>query len=453
MRSQKLGFLRSLLCKWQSQATLIGKLVLPVLLLIRLVTLGSAVQTAWLDDDEFTCDTQQPGCTESCYDAFIPLVPTRLWTLQLVLVLAPGLVFLCYLIHLTNQENRVRREDDEVKGHALGVYIACMVSVILVEVGFLVAQSLLYGFSMNVYLLCGAPPCPHRVECTMPSAQQKTVYLLIMFTASCVSVVLSLVELGCVLLRFKPWLRQPDRAKALQSGSVVEQSQSFLSDLLNLWHSHAGLLGKTILPVLQLIRLVIVGAAVKPVWHNDLKNFVCNSAQPGCSQAAFSLVSAFSLHQYWTLQVVLVLAPGLVFFCYLVHLIIMRKKVNRQVLGAYLGLLSAVILLEVGFAVGQALGFGFSLSTTVIAVTSTCSYRINCYVSHATEKSLFMVIMFSVGCLSGLLTLVEMTVTKTEEGAEEGEAMAKTPEQKQPEHLGTADWLSCQEGGRLYRGQ
>lgn len=46
---------------------------------------------------------------------FVNIVITASVVLQLLLVLAPGLVFLCYLIHLINQEN-------QVKQHAATIY-------------------------------------------------------------------------------------------------------------------------------------------------------------------------------------------------------------------------------------------------------------------------------------------------------------------------------------------
>nr|XP_020456394.1 gap junction Cx32.2 protein-like [Monopterus albus] len=413
MHIQEMGFLSSLLCKWQSQATFIGKAVLPVLLLIRMVILGAAAQTAWVDDEQdFECDTQQPGCSVACYNEFTPVSAERFWTLQLVLVWAPGLVFLCYLIHLTIQENQVRRGDGEVKGHALGAYLACMVSVILVEVGFTVAQPIVFGFQARNDQLCSVSPCPFRVDCASPHAWEKTAFLGIMLAASCASLLLCVVELVCVLCRARQ--RQPDGAKALRSTSQVKERQCFLSQLLSLWHSHAGLLGRTVLPVLQLMRLVILGAAVQPVWHKDFNDFICNTLQPGCSQTAFNQASFFPLHHYWTLQVVLVLAPALIFFCYLVHLVFKGKQEapgaqdKSYVNGAYLGQLSAVFLLEVAFAVGQAVTFGFSLSTNISVYSTLCHHRVDCFISQANEKTLFMNIMFSVACLSALLTVVEM---------------------------------------------
>ncbi|XP_039462853.1 gap junction alpha-3 protein-like isoform X3 [Oreochromis aureus] len=408
MTSQKLGFLSSVLCKWHAQATVIGKSLLPVLLLIRFVILGAAVQTVWLNDEgKFQCNTQRPGCEVTCFDAVTPLSLPRLWTLQLVLVLAPGLVFLCYLIHLTNQETQVQRGNDEVKGHTLSVYRACMAFVIVVEVGCSAAQWCLYGFELSTDFSCGRSPCPMRVDCFLSHAWEKTVFLRIMFTASSVSILLNVVEAVC-MLRAK--LRRTDGGETLQSGSQVEES--FLSRLLALWHSHAGFLGKTVLPVLQLVRIVLVGAAVQPVWSNNY--FVCNTLQPGCSSPGYNAVFPFSVHRYWTLQVVFVLAPGLIYFSYLVHLLVTQKQsetgtvIKRQSLWAYLGFLSAVVLLELGFAVGQCLNYGVLLPSMFGLYTHQCDDIMKCYFSQPTEKSVFMLIMLVLALLSVLLTLVEM---------------------------------------------
>ncbi|XP_063323664.1 gap junction alpha-3 protein-like [Pelmatolapia mariae] len=410
MTNQKSGFLSSVLCKWHAQATLIGKYLLPVLLLIRFVMLGAAVQTVWLNDrEEFLCSTQQPGCEVTCFDAVTPLSLPRLWTLQLVLVLAPGLVFLCYLIHLTNQETQVRNSAEGVKGHTLAAYRACVVFVILVEVGCIVAQWCLYGFKLSTDFSCGRSPCPMRVDCFLPRAWDKTVFLRIMFTASSMSILLNVVEAVC-MLRAK--LRRTDGGETLQSGSEVEES--VLSRLLALWHSHAGFLGKIVLPVLQLVQIVLVGAAVQPLWSHDLKYFVCDTDQRACSREAYNFAFPFSWHQYWTLQVVFVLAPGLIYFSYLVYLLVTQKQsetgtvIKRQTLWAYLGFLSAVVLLELGFAVGQCLNYGVLLPSMFRLYTRRCVDIIKCYFSQPTEKSVFMIIMLVLALLSVLLTLVEM---------------------------------------------
>lgn len=109
----------------------------------------------------------------------------------------------------------------------------------LLQVVFVVTQSLLCGFWVNVNYTCESSPCPFRVDCVIPHAGQKTVFLFVMFVTSCVSLLLSAVELVCVIVRN----RQPDDTEAFQSRSDVEESPCFLRQLLILWHSHAGLLG------------------------------------------------------------------------------------------------------------------------------------------------------------------------------------------------------------------
>lgn len=112
------------------------------------------------------------------------------------------------------------------------------------QVGFILVQFFLYGFWVETLYICALNPCPHTVARFMANAQERTVFLVIMFSASCVSLLLSVAEAVCVLLRAKPWNRQPDSAKALRSESKVEEKSYFLVQLLLRRHSHAGLLGQ-----------------------------------------------------------------------------------------------------------------------------------------------------------------------------------------------------------------
>ncbi|XP_029377489.1 gap junction delta-3 protein-like [Echeneis naucrates] len=67
-----------------------------------------------------------------------------------------------------------------------------------------------------------------------------------------------------------------------------------------------------------------------------------------------------------------------------------------------------------GICNGQALIFGFSQSASYVASNAICCHKIECITSKAAEKTTFMVIMFSVALLSGLLTLLELcTVLKS----------------------------------------
>lgn len=105
------------------------------------------------------------------------------------------------------------------------------------QVGFVVAQKLLYSFSVHSHLVCAEQSC-HTTECNVPHAEENSFFLVVMFTASCVSVLLNAVELLHVLLRARR-----GQLVSADEEPEVEERRSFLAQLLALWSSHAGLLG------------------------------------------------------------------------------------------------------------------------------------------------------------------------------------------------------------------
>lgn len=102
------------------------------------------------------------------------------------------------------------------------------------------AQPFLYGFSVQSEFVCQSYPCPHTLECGIAHAQEKSAFLLIMFTASCVSLLLNLIELVYVLATAARKRRSNNSA---EDKSEVEERGGFLTRLLSLWHSRAALLG------------------------------------------------------------------------------------------------------------------------------------------------------------------------------------------------------------------
>ena len=63
------SFLGRLLENAQEHSTVIGKVWLTVLFIFRILVLGAAAEEVWGDEQsDFTCNTQQPGCENVCYD-------------------------------------------------------------------------------------------------------------------------------------------------------------------------------------------------------------------------------------------------------------------------------------------------------------------------------------------------------------------------------------------------
>ncbi|MBN3271637.1 CXD2 protein, partial [Polyodon spathula] len=64
------------------------------------------------------------------------------------------------------------------------------------EIGFLAGQYFLYGFSVPGRVACERYPCVKEVECYVSRPTEKTVFLVFMFAVSGVSVLLNLAELN-----------------------------------------------------------------------------------------------------------------------------------------------------------------------------------------------------------------------------------------------------------------
>ncbi|KAJ7994754.1 hypothetical protein DPEC_G00252760 [Dallia pectoralis] len=66
----------------------------------------------------------------------------------------------------------------------------------LLEVGFVAAQWLLFGFHVPVHFLCQATPCRQHVDCYVSRPTEKTIFLLFMFCVGVFCILLNLLELN-----------------------------------------------------------------------------------------------------------------------------------------------------------------------------------------------------------------------------------------------------------------
>ncbi|XP_039544372.1 gap junction alpha-1 protein-like [Pimephales promelas] len=216
-----------LLEKVHEHSTVVGKAWLSVLFIFRIVLLGSAVESAWNDEQTaFKCNTQQPGCENVCYDKSFPISHVRLWVLQIIFVSTPTLLYFAHVIYTIHQEGKKTEAENQgsetrkkkkkkmkkKKGAILYTYIISLLSKSIFEVVFLVIQWYIYGFSLSEVYTCERWPCPHRVDCFLSRPTEKTVFIIIMLVVSLVSLVLNVTELFCELYKqkFKPEEDQDD---------------------------------------------------------------------------------------------------------------------------------------------------------------------------------------------------------------------------------------------------
>uniref|UniRef100_A0A3P9AVD1 Gap junction protein n=1 Tax=Maylandia zebra TaxID=106582 RepID=A0A3P9AVD1_9CICH len=229
------SFLGRLLENAQEHSTVIGKVWLTVLFIFRILVLGAAAEEVWGDEQsDFTCNTQQPGCENVCYDEAFPISHIRFWVLQIIFVSTPTLIYLGHVLHIVRMEEKRREREEElrkagrhqddhdplyhngvgdgggkkekppirdehgkirIRGALLRTYIFNIIFKTLFEVGFILGQYFLYGFQLRPLYKCGRWPCPNTVDCFISRPTEKTIFIIFMLVVACVSLVLNLLEI------------------------------------------------------------------------------------------------------------------------------------------------------------------------------------------------------------------------------------------------------------------
>ncbi|XP_075918920.1 gap junction gamma-1 protein-like isoform X3 [Petromyzon marinus] len=94
------SFLTRLLEEISLHSTYLGKLWLTTFLILRIMLTIAAGESIYHDEQSsFMCNSQQPGCTNVCYDSFAPLSYVRFWIFQIITVAVPSILYLAFAIH------------------------------------------------------------------------------------------------------------------------------------------------------------------------------------------------------------------------------------------------------------------------------------------------------------------------------------------------------------------
>ncbi|XP_054303211.1 gap junction alpha-3 protein [Pongo pygmaeus] len=218
------SFLGRLLENAQEHSTVIGKVWLTVLFIFRILVLGAAAEEVWGDEQsDFTCNTQQPGCENVCYDRAFPISHIRFWALQIIFVSTPTLIYLGHVLHIVRMEEKKkeREEEEQLKrdspspkeppqdnpssrddrgrvrmaGALLRTYVFNIIFKTLFEVGFIAGQYFLYGFELKPLYRCDRWPCPNTVDCFISRPTEKTIFIIFMLAVACASLLLNMLEI------------------------------------------------------------------------------------------------------------------------------------------------------------------------------------------------------------------------------------------------------------------
>lgn len=215
-----------------SHSTIVGKIWLTILFIFRMLILGVAAEDVWDDEQSaFSCNTQQPGCNNICYDNAFPISLIRFWVLQIIFVSSPSLVYMGHALyrlkafekerqrkkshlraHMENpgleleEQQRIDRElrrlEEQkrihkvpLKGCLLRTYVLHILTRSVLEVGFMIGQYILYGFQMHPLYRCIQPPCPNAVDCFVSRPTEKTIFMLFMHSIAAISLFLNVLEI------------------------------------------------------------------------------------------------------------------------------------------------------------------------------------------------------------------------------------------------------------------
>ncbi|KAM9435145.1 gap junction Cx32.2 protein-like isoform 1-T2 [Clarias gariepinus] len=214
---QDWSFLFMVLDKVQSNSTVIGKIWIRALFIFRILILGTAVAIVWEDErSSLVCNTQQPGCENVCYDQQFPISHTRFWIIQVIFVSMPTILYLCHVIHVVHQKDKLRErarqqhdnqvtnisnypDEGRVDCNLFISYLTHLFFKVILELAFIIGQYYLYDFFMGHMFTCNSRPCPHSVECYMSRPTEKRLFNGLLLVVACVSLLLNVIEAVCLL--------------------------------------------------------------------------------------------------------------------------------------------------------------------------------------------------------------------------------------------------------------
>ncbi|KAM7368417.1 hypothetical protein PAMP_014639 [Pampus punctatissimus] len=209
----------------------------------------------------------------------------------------------------------------------------------------------------------------------------------------------------------------------------------FLSTLLDKVQSHSTVIGKIWMSVLFLFRIMVLGAGAESVWGDEQSGFICNTQQPGCENVCYDWTFPISHIRFWVLQIIFVSTPTLMYLGHAMHIIHKENKLRERqkrssearqlkmpkytdekgkvkikgnLLGSYLTQIVFKIIIEAAFIVGQYYLYGFVMVPMFPCSKKPCPFTVECYMSRPTEKTIFIIFMLVVACISLLLNIIEM---------------------------------------------
>ncbi|XP_055076051.2 gap junction protein beta 9b [Misgurnus anguillicaudatus] len=198
----------------------------------------------------------------------------------------------------------------------------------------------------------------------------------------------------------------------------------YLQALLGGVSKYSTVFGRVWLSVVFTFRVMVFVVAVQSAWGDEVKDFVCNTAQPGCTNVCFDQYFPISHIRLWSLQLIFITCPSLMVVAHVKY----REMKDQQYTtlhkdehlyvnpGRKRGGLWYTYILSLVFKAGFDSGFlyilyiiyGFDMPRMFKCGQEPCPNIVDCYISRPTEKKIFTIFMVVSSSVCIFMCICEM---------------------------------------------
>ncbi|KAK6327992.1 gap junction beta-4 protein-like [Coregonus clupeaformis] len=198
-----------------------------------------------------------------------------------------------------------------------------------------------------------------------------------------------------------------------------------LQSLLSGVNEYSTVFGRVWLSMVFVFRVMVFVVAAQRVWGDESKDFVCNTAQPGCINVCYDHIFPISHIRLWALQLIFVTCPSLMVVAHVKFREGKDSKYTTTHEGSHLyanpgkkrGGLWWTYLASLIFKAGFDAGFlyilyyiydGYDMPRLSKCSLEPCPNTVDCYISRPTEKKIFTIFMVVSSAICILMCICEM---------------------------------------------
>lgn len=190
-------------------------------------------------------------------------------------------------------------------------------------------------------------------------------------------------------------------------------------------NKYSTVFGRIWLSMVFIFRILVFVVAAQRVWGDEIKDYICNTLQPGCANVCYNYFFPISHIRLWALQLIFVTCPSLMVVGHVKY----REKKDMQYTASHEGEhlyahpgkkrggLWWTYMVSLIFKAGFDAGFlyilyyiyeGYDMPRLTKCSLEPCPNTVDCYISRPTEKKIFTLFMVVSSVVCILMCICEM---------------------------------------------